>query len=141
MFANCTSLSTIDVSNFNTSKVTNMSWMFNECNALTKLNLSGFNTSNVTDMSYMFNTLKVLETLDISSFDTRNVTNFKRIFNGSTSLSKIYVGDNWNTGKNTGESIYVFPGNCQLPNFNKSNDAYRDIKWAYVGEGGYLSKK
>ena len=141
MFNFCRKLEQLDLSNFDTSKVTNMSWMFNECNALTQLNLAGFNTSNVTDMSYMFNTLKVLKTLDISSFDTKNVTNFKRIFNGSTSLSKIYVGDNWNTGKNTGESIYVFPGNSQLPNFNKSNDAYRDIKWAYVGEGGYLSKK
>ena len=141
MFNFCRKLEQLDLSNFDTSKVTNMLWMFNECNALTQLNLAGFNTSNVTDMSYMFNTLKVLKTLDISSFDTKNVTNFKRIFNGSTSLSKIYVGDNWNTGKNTGESIYVFPGNCRLPNFNKSNDAYRDIKWAYVGEGGYLSKK
>ena len=141
MFNFCRKLEQLDLSNFDTSKVTNMSWMFNECNALTQLNLAGFNTSNVTDMSYMFNTLKVLETLDISSFDTKNVTNFKRIFNGSISLSKIYVGDNWNTEKNTEESNQVFPRKCNLPNFNKSNDAYRDLKWAYVGGGGYLSKK
>ena len=141
MFDSCRKIEQLNLSNFDTSKVTNMSAMFNQCNALTQLNLASFNTSNVTNMSFMFNSLKVLETLDISSFDTRNVTNFQRIFNGSTSLSKIYVGENWNTEKNTEESNQVFPGNCNLPNFNKSNDSYRDLKWAYVGEGGYLSKK
>ena len=141
MFSYCESIKELDLSNFDTSNVTNMSSMFNDCYLLTKLNVTGFNTSNVTDMSYMFNSLSALKTIDISSFDTRKVTSFKRIFNASYSLEKIYVGDNWNTEKNTEESTEVFPESCNLPNFNKENNAYKDLKWAYVGEGGYLSKK
>ena len=40
---------------------------------LTKLNLSKFNTSKVTDMSAMFYACESLKTLDLSNFDTRNV--------------------------------------------------------------------
>ena len=32
-----------------------MSWMFNDWSSLKELNLSNFNTNNVTDMSKMFN--------------------------------------------------------------------------------------
>ena len=38
----------------NTSNVTNMSYMFRECSTLTSLDLSNFDTSNVTRMSHMF---------------------------------------------------------------------------------------
>jgi len=40
----------LDVSNFDTSKVTNMYAMFNNSQA-TALDVSNFNTSNVTDMT------------------------------------------------------------------------------------------
>ena len=55
MFNNCTSLTSLDLSNFNTSAVTNMSSMFNGCTSLTSLDISNFNTSAVTNMAYMFN--------------------------------------------------------------------------------------
>ena len=54
MFDNCKSLTNLNLSNFNTQNVTNMSSMFAGCNSLTNLNLSNFNTQNVTNMSYMF---------------------------------------------------------------------------------------
>ena len=38
----------------NTSEVTDMAWMFNHCNDLTSLDLSNFNTSNVDRMTCMF---------------------------------------------------------------------------------------
>ena len=37
-----------------TSKSTNMAWMFKYCSGLTSLDLSGWDTSNVTDMHSMF---------------------------------------------------------------------------------------
>ena len=43
------------------------------------LDLSGFDTSNVTDMSYMFAGSKVT-ILDLSSFNTSNVTNMNAMF-------------------------------------------------------------
>lgn len=58
MFFQCINLTNIDVSCFDTSKVTNMSYMFGGCWTLSDLDLSNFNTSNVTDMKGMFLSLK-----------------------------------------------------------------------------------
>ena len=46
---------------------------------VTTLNLSSFDTSKVTDMSNMFYGSKAT-TLDLSSFDTSNVTNMIQMF-------------------------------------------------------------
>ena len=54
MFYDCSSLININLSNFNTQNVTDMSGMFYNCSSLTNINLSNFNTQNVTNMSYMF---------------------------------------------------------------------------------------
>ena len=53
MFDLCSSLKELNLSNFNTNNVADMSYMFYECSSLKELNLSNFNTNNVTDMSYM----------------------------------------------------------------------------------------
>ena len=39
MFRGCNSLIAIDLSNFNTQNVTNMSYMFSDCNSLKKENI------------------------------------------------------------------------------------------------------
>ena len=54
MFHNCSSLKELNLNNFNTNNVTNMSFMFYGCSSLKELNLNNFNTDNVTNMSYMF---------------------------------------------------------------------------------------
>ena len=54
LFSGCNSLTTVDLSNFNTQNVTNMSCMFVCCNSLTNLNLLNFNTQNVNDMNQIF---------------------------------------------------------------------------------------
>jgi surface protein len=46
MFKDCFELEYLDLSNFNTSKVTNMVWMFEDCNKLKYLNLLNFSISN-----------------------------------------------------------------------------------------------
>ena len=55
MFGNCSSLAIIpNISKWNTSNVTNMSYMFYGCSKLKSLLIDKWNVSNVTDMSYMF---------------------------------------------------------------------------------------
>ena len=54
MFTNCSSLTSLDLSSFDTSNVTNIGMMFYNCLSLTSLDLSNFDTSNVTTMSSMF---------------------------------------------------------------------------------------
>ena len=50
MFCNCSYLTKIDLSIFNTKNVTDMGFMFYDCFSLTEINLTNFNTKNVTDM-------------------------------------------------------------------------------------------
>ena len=45
-----------------------MSYMFNGCKLLIKINLSNFNTNNLKDMSFMFNHCETLEELDFYNF-------------------------------------------------------------------------
>lgn len=91
MFYDCSSLSSLDLSEFNTSKVTNMSGMFQRCSALTSLDLSGFNTSDVTNMSYMFNHCSLLTSLDVSKFNTSNVTSMHTMFQSCSNLTLLNV--------------------------------------------------
>ena len=54
MFFGCSSLTNLDLSSFNTPKVTNLNGMFYGCSSLKSLDLSNFNTQNVTNMEHMF---------------------------------------------------------------------------------------
>ncbi len=54
MFYKCSSLTSLNLSNFNTDNVKNMSYMFSHCSSLSSLNLTNFNTDYVNNMSYMF---------------------------------------------------------------------------------------
>lgn len=81
----------LDLSSFDTSKVTNMAEMFQSMESLTSLNLSNFNTSNVTDMNNMFRDNFALKTLNLSSFDTSNVTNMAEMFRHSGAIHPLDV--------------------------------------------------
>lgn len=89
MFAECVSLTSIDLSGFDTSNVTTMREMFFNCLSLTELNLSGFDTSNVTDMASMFFYCEKLTELDLTSFNTSKVTNMGGMFQGCYSLTEL----------------------------------------------------
>ena len=74
---------------FDTSAVTNMSYMFYDCRNLTTLDLSNFNTSAVTDMSSMFSICSNLSTMDLSSFNTSSVTDMSYMFSSCSKLTTI----------------------------------------------------
>ena len=54
MFYECSNITEIDLSHFDSSNVTEMVFMFGNCSSLQYLNLSNFDTSQVTDMFAMF---------------------------------------------------------------------------------------
>ena len=92
MFNECQKLSEIIFSkSFITSKVTSMKSIFGKCFKLKNLNISNFNTENVTDMSYMFEQCNNLEkiVLDSSKFKTNKVVNMVRMFSECNSLKEI----------------------------------------------------
>ena len=61
MFQGCKELEYLDLSNFNTTNVNNMSGMFRNCYKLKEIKgLDNFNTSNVKTMNLMFQSCKEL---------------------------------------------------------------------------------
>ena len=109
-----------DVSNFDTSNVTDMSGMFGDSQATT-LDVSSFDTSNVTDMCGMFNRSQAA-TLDLSSFDTSSVTNMSFMFNDSQATTLDV--SNFDTS-NVTDMSGMFNGSqattLDVSNFNTSN--------------------
>lgn len=73
MFANCKSLTELDLSSFNTDKATSMREMFFRCGGLTSINLKSFNTSNVANFQDMFGACTSLNSLDLSNFDMKDL--------------------------------------------------------------------
>lgn len=151
MFSSCTSLETLDLSSFNTEKVTNMVTMFENskhlrslklpkgfigssvtnlnatfkgCESLTELDLSGSNSENVTNMSEMFYGCKALSKLDLTSFKTEQVSTMENMFCNCSTLETLDVSS-FNT-----ENVTIMLGmfnNCSslrsldLPGFNTAN--------------------
>ena len=109
----------INLSNFDTSQVTDMSYMFCYMNSLANLNLSNFNTSQVKDMSHMFDFMTNLTTLDLSNFDTSKVTNMEYMFSSMTSLTSLNLS-NFDTSQVMNMS-YMFLGTASLTTLDLSN--------------------
>lgn len=91
MFYECKRLKTLDLNSFDTSNATDMSSMFRFCEMLNDVDVSSFNTANVTDMSYMFDCCRHADSLDVSGFNTSKVTNMKCMFECCTNLNSIDV--------------------------------------------------
>ncbi len=127
MFENCSNITSIDLSNFDTSKVTNMDYMFDQCYGLTTLDLSSFNTSKVTNMDYMFNQCYGLTTLDLSSFNTSKVTSMNSMFEDCINLATLNVSS-FDTSKvtNMGNMFYTCLNltTLDLSNFDTSKVKY-----------------
>lgn len=70
MFESCSMLEEVDLSDFDTSNVRYMAAMFSDCTSLREVDLSSFDTRQLRDMSYMFAFDESLEELDLSSFET-----------------------------------------------------------------------
>ena len=83
MFSSCKSLTSIP--QFDTHSVTNMSYMFYKCLSLTTI--PQLDTYSVTDMSYMFENCSSLTS--IPRLDTRSVTNMRDMFYNCSSLTSI----------------------------------------------------
>ena len=102
MFENCYELECIDLSNFDTSEITDMSWAFNFCLKLKEIKgINNFNTSKVENMESMFKCCEKLEYLDLSNFDTSNVSNMKAMFGGCHSLHELKGLNKFNTSNVT----------------------------------------
>ena len=89
MFDGCKNATTIDVTNFNTANVTDISYMFNGCEAVTGLNLSGWNPANFTRLDHAFCNMNALVNIDFGSnwSNLTKVTTMASAFDGCILLS------------------------------------------------------
>lgn len=95
LFGGCTKLSNVDLTELNTSEVTDMSFVFFSCSKLTVLDLSGFDTSSVVTMKGMFSKCTKLETITgYEHFDTSSLKSIYQTFNYVQSMEKIDLS-NW----------------------------------------------
>jgi surface protein len=131
MFQLCTELEYLDLSNFDTSNVTDMSYMFNECYKLKEIKgINKFNTNNVTNMAVMFQSCKKLESLDLSNFNTSNVTDMSNMFEKCSNLKQIKGIANFDTTKvnamnnifNGCKKLQYFDFSGSLLNNNSNNN-------------------
>ena len=121
IFSYCNSLTNLDLSSFNTKKITQFgsyssaNGMFYECSSLTSLDLSSFDTSNAINMYHMFYGCSSLTSLDLSNFNTSSVTNIDYMFKNCSSLisldlsgfNKILSNENSKTFSNCTSLIYL----------------------------------
>jgi len=140
MFYNCYSLSKIGrIGRY--VRPSNVSYLFYNCYGLTAIDVYNFDTDLVTDMSYMFYRCLAYyyspTALDISGFDTSRVTNMKYMFADCSNLTTIYIGGGW-TIENVPYGICdnMFSGCTSLL---PSESAPTDGTYAYAGGGGYLT--
>ena len=66
--------------------------MFSSCNSLTSLDLSNFNSQNLTDISSMFRYFSKLTYLNISNFNTKNIINMERMFDDVFLIKNMDLG-------------------------------------------------
>ena len=116
----------LDLSNFDTSKVVNMSYMFSNCIGLISLNISNFDTSNVIDMSYMFYNCKSLTYLNPLNFATLQVKNMSNMFYNCTNLNFLNLS-NFDTS-NVDNMNHMFYNCSSIKELNLFNFYIKNVK-------------
>jgi surface protein len=91
MFRSCSSLISLDVSNWDTSNVTTMYSMFRDCVSITSLDVSNWDTSNVTNMQGMFYNCTNLEELNLSGFSMPPFVNVSNMFTNCNNLRILHL--------------------------------------------------
>ena len=144
MFYSCDTLEKLNVSSFDTSLVTDISFAFPNLNSISSLDVSHFKTDEVIkmteifsfnknleilkqnfythyiiDFSSMFNSCKKLKMLDLSNFDTSKATTIASMLFNCSSLTSLNI-NNFNTSLAINMSN-LFNGCNSLNNLNVKN--------------------
>ena len=136
LFAGCSSLTSIDVSHFNTSNAWDFRLMFSECSSLTELDVSHFNTQKATGMGGMFQVCSKLTKLDLHNFNTENVFGMGWMFTGCSSLLHLDISG-FNTSS-AGEMFYMFDECPSLASIMAGNAVIPDSIYAQIGNPNLL---
>ena len=89
MFYHCTSLTYVNLSNFNFSKVKDISKMFYSCSNLEEIIFPEGDTDNIEDISDFISFCTKIEKVDLSRFTFTNAKDFGYMFNGCSNLKEV----------------------------------------------------
>lgn len=89
MFYDCRDTVSIDLTEFDTSNIDDMTGMFCMCHSLKEIIWGTFPTDKVKSMREMFYKCSSLELINLSGFSYQSVENMNSMFNYCTSLSDI----------------------------------------------------
>ena len=140
IFYNCINIIEVDMTNFDTSLITDMSEMFSMCHSLKSLNVQNLNTAKVESFRYMFFECISLISINLESFTIPKATTLYRMFFNCQKLEYINI-KNFEEKENTDitEMFYNIPKNavicllsCPPPtNFTISsmNDTQATVSW------------
>ena len=98
LFYNCFKLKELNVVNWDMSSVTTISHMLDCCESLQVLDVSDWDVSNVTDMEAALSFLLEVTDLDVSKWDTSSCENMDSLFWGDEKVKALDVS-NWNVSK------------------------------------------
>ena len=89
MFYSSSGLTSINLTNYSTEEAYDIGSMFDGCSKLTSLDLSSFKTPKAISMGYMFYRCSSLISIDLSNANTSLVSNMESMFNGCKNLEYI----------------------------------------------------
>ena len=119
MFAYLENVEDLDLSSFKVKNVKNMEYMFIGMTKIKNLNLGWENESDVSNTRGMFSGVKSIKSLDLSNFDTKNVVNMSAMFENMSSLENIQFGEKFIT-KNVTTMGGMFSNDIELKTLDLS---------------------
>lgn len=135
---NCTSL---DISEIDASNAVSMKDMFSGCKAKS-INFGNFDTSRVTDMSYMFAHIINIEEFKIQNFDTSRVIDMSHMFADSHFIRIDLTNFNTSNVKDMGfmfefcTSEIIGLNNLDVSNVEKTNSMFDNYKYNSIDISG-----
>ena len=130
LFDCCHYLTSLDVSDWDTSNVTNMKALFGQCGSLASIDISKWNVSKVTTTDSMFYMCTSLTSIDVSNFASSSLTSTRNMFMGSTAISKITLSGFAFVGTD-GTSAYLAYGGSWKAIDSSSTTTYSSVGLAY----------
>lgn len=118
LFSYLDNLTTIDFINFRvTEATTNMYGMFQGATKITNMDLSEWNTSGLTDLRNTFRTMTSLESLNLANWDVSNVENMYGLFHSAINLTNLDL-TGWVSSSKLINTANMFAVNAKITTLN-----------------------
>ncbi|WP_348922196.1 MucBP domain-containing protein [Enterococcus rotai] len=121
-----------NISFLDTSNTVNMQRVFADCSSLVSLDLTSWDTSKVQDIFSLFNGCVNMETLDVSTWDTQSMTMITYAFSNMAKL-KVLDLSNWKVAPlNAAQGVFMGDRSLETLDLSGFNFSQLDHKNSYA---------